>query len=238
MQVEDFCIGWILKRHLIITIDGPAGSGKSAVAMELARGLHIKHLDTGAMYRAVALLAMQAGSTAAPDAVAKLAKSMDLQFDFQAWPAKVLLNGRDVSSEIRQPEVTRITHCAADNPVVREELVRRQRKIAEALDALVTEGRDQGTVAFPDGDFKFYIDATADVRAARRLRQLTDKGIPAVAAEVLRELIERDNRDQSRLVGPLKPSPDAVVVDTSEMNLMEVVALLTQLIKAGSTEHE
>jgi len=217
---------------LIIAIDGPAGSGKSAVAAELARTLGITHLDTGAMYRAVAWEAMKLSVIDQPAAVTAIAQQASLEIDCTVEPAVVLLNGVDVTCAIRFPEVTRVTYCAADNPDVRAELVRRQRIIASRLESVVTEGRDQGTVAFPDAEFKFFIDAQPGERARRRVHQLQLKGITESYERVLEEILVRDKRDRSRSVGPLKPASDAIIIDSSEMDLSEVTVLLAQLIRA------
>ena len=170
-----------LERPVIITIDGPAGSGKSSVATLLADRLHFAHLDTGAMYRAVALDSLEQGTLTNPSAMAARAHSIALSFDWSKHPATILLNGRDVSELIRQPRVTEATYLAADNPDVRTPLVAQQRRIAQEASArtggLVTEGRDQGTVVFPDAQFKFYLDAAPEERARRRLKQLSEKGI-------------------------------------------------------------
>lgn len=218
---------------MIIAIDGPAGSGKSAVATELARKLGFIHLDTGAMYRAVALAALKGGVINDPHAVAELSRNVRIDLIFTVEPAAVLLDGRDVTADIRLPKVTNVTYCAADNPEVRSELVRRQRMIASRLESLVTEGRDQGTVVFPNAEFKFFIDARPQERARRRVHQLALKGIDAPYETILQELLIRDERDRSRSVGPLKPAADAVTIDSTEMNLSEVVTLLAQLVAAG-----
>ncbi|MGC8559609.1 MAG: (d)CMP kinase [Phycisphaerae bacterium] len=218
---------------MIIAIDGPAGSGKSAVATELARKLGFVHLDTGAMYRAVALAALEAGVISDPHAVAELSRNVRIDLHFAVEPTEVLLNGRDVTADIRRPEVTNVTYCAADNPEVRAELVRQQRLIASRIESLVTEGRDQGTVVFPNAEFKFFIDAQPQERARRRVHQLTLKGIDAPYETVLQELLKRDERDRSRLVGPLKPADDSITIDSTEMNLSEVVTMLAQLVAAG-----
>lgn len=218
---------------MIIAIDGPAGSGKSAVATELARVLGAAHLDTGAMYRAVALEAMRQSVADQPHAVTAIAQNVQLEFDFSVDPPAILLNGHDVSQDIRLPDVTRITYCAADNPDVRAELVKRQRVIAGRLDSVVTEGRDQGTVAFPDADFKFFIDAQPEERARRRQLQLQSKGIVESFEQVLNDIVTRDQHDRSRTVGPLMPALDAIIIDSTELNLAQVTDTLSRLVRAG-----
>lgn len=218
---------------LIIAIDGPAGSGKSAAATDLARKLGFVHLDTGAMYRAVALAALEKQVTGNPQAVAQLSRELRIEFNFTTEPAGVLLNGRDVTAAIRLPEVTNVTYCAADNADVRAELVKRQREIAAQIESIVTEGRDQGTVVFPEAEFKFFIDAQPEQRARRRVQQLRAKGVEVPVDEILKDILIRDERDRSRPVGPLKPAPDAILIDSTEMNLDEVVAMLAQIVEAG-----
>ena len=223
--------------QLIITIDGPAGSGKSATAEQLAQRLHVPHLDTGAMYRAVALKALQDGISAEnPDQqrIGQLAIAIDLNFDWNTRPAKVLLDKRDVSSDIRKPEVTAIVYIAADNKVVRSELVRQQRQIAAQAGSLVTEGRDQGTLVFPDADFKFYLDADIKERARRRLAELTRKGIATDPQALLADMQARDQRDKSRGVGALLLAQDAIVLDTTAMTLPQVVDAMVKIIGSKS----
>ena len=185
------------------------------------------------MYRAVALAALKGCVIRDPHAVAELSRNVRIDLNFAVEPVAVLLDGRDVTADIRMPEVTNVTYCAADNPEVRSELVRRQRMIASRLESLVTEGRDQGTVVFPNAEFKFFIDARPQERARRRVHQLALKGIDTPYETILQELLIRDERDKSRSVGPLKPADDAVTIDSTEMNLSEVVTLLAQLVAAG-----
>jgi cytidylate kinase len=208
---------------VIITIDGPAGSGKSAAALKLAGQLAIPHLDTGAMYRAVALDALENDILKDPDRIAQRCRHLDLDFDWSRTPAAIHLNGRDVSEAIRQPRVTEITWTAADNPWVREELVGRQRAIGQKAGSLVTEGRDQGTIVFPHADFKFYLNAHPEERARRRIAQLAQKGISVELNDVLQQIIQRDMRDQVRAFGPLARPEDAIELDTTDLTLDETV---------------
>src|SRR5277367_2465360 len=150
---------------MIVTIDGPAGSGKSAAAYRLASRLGLPFLDTGAMYRAVALDALEKGLLSDAAAMAARARELRLEFDWERRPPAVLLEGREVTEEIRRPRVTEVTYLAADNGEIRAELVRRQREIAHGMVSLVTEGRDQGSIVFPEAQFKFYLDADAGERA-------------------------------------------------------------------------
>ena len=215
---------------MIITIDGPAGSGKSAAALLLAGRLHVPFLDTGAMYRAVALDALENGLLAAPASMEARARALDLNFDWTLSPPPILLNGRNVSEQIRLPRVTEIIYLAADNPAIRAELVRRQRALGQQLGSLVTEGRDQGSIVFPQADFKFYLDATPRERARRRIAQMTAKGIVFNPDEVLAAIELRDRRDRSRNVGPLLRPADSILLDTTAMTLEEVVTAMQQRI--------
>lgn len=198
----------------VVTLDGPAGSGKSSTAKALADRLGWDLLDTGAMYRAVALGALRAGiDLEDPGAVASVAARAEVQMR----AGSLWLDGEDVSAEIRTVRVTRVTRYAANNPEVRGLLVGWQRQFALDHGRVVTEGRDQGTVVFPDAFLKVFITATPEVRARRRHAEFAAKGEAISYEDVLRDQIRRDEEDRARAVGPLKPAPDAVTLDTSEM---------------------
>jgi len=184
------------------------------------------------MYRAVALDALE-NNLSDPDDIAKRVREITIDFDWSQRPAAVLLNHRDVSDQIRTPEVTEHTYLAADNPWVRSHLVETQRAIGAAAGSLVTEGRDQGTIVFPHAEFKFYLDAQAEERARRRIAQLAAKGMPAEAADVLKQLLARDKRDADRAVGPLARSPDARVIDTTHLTLDSVVSEMERIVRQG-----
>ncbi len=218
------------RKPFVITLDGPAGSGKSAVAHRLAEALGFHHLDTGAMYRAVALDAMEQGLTDDPQAMALRVNSLKLDFDWSRQPAHILLNGRDVAEAIRAPEVTRLTYTAADNPAVRSALVQSQRLIAEKIGAIVTEGRDQGTVVFPHAAYKFYLDANIEERARRRVAELVRKGTPITLHDMVQQLQTRDSQDQARATGPLAIPKGACIVDTTHLSLEQVVNELARRI--------
>jgi CMP/dCMP kinase len=218
---------------MIITIDGPAGAGKSSVARALARRLGFRFLDTGAMYRAVALAGMRRGlDWDLPGDLARLAEKLDIRVVGE----KLLLDDEDVSEAVRTSEVTAVTRYAADNPQVRERLVKLQRALA-AGDNVVTEGRDQGTVAFPDAGCKIFLTASPQERARRRLRDLQSQGEPVTLEQVLAAQRRRDREDANRRVGPLRPAPNAVMVSTDGMTLDEVVDRLEELMRA-KTEHK
>jgi CMP/dCMP kinase len=212
--------------HHVIAIDGPAGSGKSTVARAVAAKLGMPYLDTGAMYRAVAFIAMRRGVDPedAP-VVARLALDMQLEVD-----ERVLVDGVDATIEIRSPEVTRAVSVVAINPAVRKELVRRQREWAEAKGSGVIEGRDIGTVVFPEAPVKVFMTASDEERAQRRTQEMLDMHYDEVAADIAR----RDHIDSTRRYAPLAVAPDAVLVDTTSSTVEEVVELVLQLAtKAG-----
>ena len=212
---------------MIVTIDGPAGAGKSSVAKALAERLGFQFLDTGAMYRTVALAAMRAGlDWNQPEQIAELAPQ--LAIDVQ--PHRVLLDGEDVSAEIRTSAVTAITKHAADNPKVREHLVGVQRKIA-ADGNYVTEGRDQGTVVFPDAQCKIFLTATARERARRRHADLSKKGEEVSFDEVLATQEARDRQDETRAVGTLIAALDSLIVTSDDMTPEETVDHLERLVR-------
>lgn len=201
----------------VIAIDGPAGSGKSTVAKALAARLGLRYLDTGAMYRSVAFAALRRGiDPAEAEPVAKVARDLDLRMDEDG---AVRVDGVDATIEIRGPEVTRAVSVVAANPQVRTELVSRQREWAQRHGGGVLEGRDIGTVVFPDAELKVYLDASPEVRAARRSREVTDLDYETVAADIAR----RDALDQGREADPLRVAGDAFVLDTSALAIEEIV---------------
>jgi cytidylate kinase/pantoate ligase/cytidylate kinase len=213
---------------VIITIDGPAGAGKSSAARALARRLGFRFLDTGAMYRAVALAALRRGVPSADEAaMAQLARDVSLVL---TPDDRLLLDGQDVSDDIRAPEVTAHTRYAADNPAVRRRLVDLQRQAA-ANGKFVAEGRDQGTVAFPDAACKIYLTASPQVRARRRWAELTARGEEVTFESVLAQQNVRDEQDRLRPFGGLMAAPDAVRVVTDDLDPDQVVERLVALVK-------
>lgn len=221
----------VMDRLMIICIDGPAGAGKSTVARRLAARLGFCMLDTGAMYRSVAWAARRDGiDWDDPAAIADVASRIRIELSNDS----VRVDGQDVSAEIRTPEITALTHYAADNPGVRAHMVQRQREIGAGQD-IVTEGRDQGTVVFPDAEFKFFVTASPETRARRRWEELRARGSQISYEEVLAQQQLRDARDSQRAVGPLKPAPDAIVVSTDTLTIDEVVQLLENEIQRRRT---
>jgi len=212
---------------MIVTIDGPAGTGKSTVARRLAERLGFEFLNTGAMYRAVALACLNARlDPCHEEAVVPLVGR--LRIDFQG--DHLLLDGVDVSEQIRVHEVTDAASLVAALPLVRQKLVDQQRRIGRATN-LVTEGRDQGTVVFPEAECKFFLTAAPEVRARRRMEEVRRKGGTASLAEVLAQQILRDQRDESRAHSPLKPATDAMTIDTSDVSIGEVLTRLEKLVR-------
>jgi len=207
---------------MIITIDGPAGAGKSSVARELARRLDIHFLDTGSMYRAVAF-AVRAAAIDPDDeeAVADLLERLALEFA----PGVVKLNGEDLTGIIRTPEVTALSSRLAVHAAVRAYLVVHQQAIGRDY-SLVTEGRDQGTVVFPAAEHKFFLQADPLERARRRHKDLLARGIGITFEDVVRAQEERDRRDASRHAGPMIPAADAVIIDSTRRSLDEVLAIM------------
>lgn len=209
----------------VVAIDGPAGSGKSTVAREVANRLGLAYLDTGAMYRAVAFEAIRRGIDPEDAAtVAELARHIDIEVD-----DRVLVNGTDATVEIRSPEVTRAVSSVAANPEVRKELVLRQREWVEHRGGGVVEGRDIGTVVFPEAAVKVYLTATEDERANRRTKEMLERNFDQVAADMAR----RDRIDSTRATSPLAVASDAVQLDTTMMSAGEVVDRVLALAAAS-----
>jgi len=200
--------------------------------------LNLPYLDTGAMYRAVALAGRRAGLAAPLDGrgrevVATLAESMDLEVSGGPRHQRVRLNGEDVTSRLRDPDVSQFASVVSAIPEVRRALVRRQRELAERTGGIV-EGRDIGTVVFPDATVKVFVTAEAEVRARRRFDELAKRGATATWEEVLREQRERDRRDSARADSPMRPASDAVILDTSNLTLDQVVEALLAIVRRAT----
>ncbi|HME91339.1 MAG TPA: (d)CMP kinase [Myxococcaceae bacterium] len=217
----------------IVAIDGPAGAGKSTAAKVLARRLGFTLVDTGAIYRCAALAALEHGlESGDKGGLRALLEGMRLEFRPIAEENRVFLEGRDVSDRIRTPEVSMAASRISADPSVREALLPLQRRLAlQAERGSVLEGRDIGTVVFPDADVKFFLHASPEIRARRRREELLHKGIARSLEEVLAEQAKRDRDDSTRLVAPLRPAADALLLDSSLLPVSEVAARMEEIIR-------
>src|SRR5215469_16236830 len=222
-------------RPLVIAIDGPAGSGKSTIAARLAKKLGYINLESGAMYRALALKALEyQGSLDDPEALRQLAEETAIQLEPQSEGNRVLLDGRDVSQRIREADVTAAASRVSIHPLVREIMVARQRAMG-ARGGVVMEGRDIGTAVFPDAEVKVFLDADVGIRAERRVAQ-NGMHTSEEAKRTVEDLVARDQRDRTRAASPLVPAPDAVIFDTTNLSVDEVVSHIEQLIQQRQSE--
>lgn len=216
----------------VVTVDGPSGAGKGTLCMLLSKKLGFHLLDSGAIYRVLALAAIHHGvDLESEDALVPLATHLDVQFVAEGDLVKVILEGEDVSGELRKEETGMAASKVAALPRVREALLRRQRAFAEGV-GLVADGRDMGTVVFPQAEAKIFLDASAEERANRRLKQLQGKGLDVKFDDLLREIQERDDRDRNRPVAPLRPAEDALLLDSTSMSIDEVVEKALQYIES------
>ena len=214
---------------MIIAIDGPSGSGKSTLGRMLARALSLSYIDTGSMYRAVALAVIDAQvDPNDADAVASLAHEIDINLQGDPDSLTVLLGGRDITEQIRTEQVTAMSSVVSTNPGVRRAMVERQRMMGGR--GAVLNGRDIGTVVFPDADIKFFLTAAPEERAERRFNEDQTSGLSATFAATLADMIERDRRDSTRVDSPLKVADDAIVIDSTGKSADEVFALMMERI--------
>jgi cytidylate kinase len=214
------------KKLDVVAIDGPAGTGKSTVSRLLAQAIGALYVDSGAFYRALTLAAVQQKANLEnPAELADIAAKASVRLEENPSGLKVLLNGRDVSAEIRTPEITKQVHYLASAEGVRRVVVGLLREFGKSH-RIVMEGRDITTVVFPDAAVKIYLDASPEIRAERRAAELRGKGLSVDFQAVLSEIVERDGRDRNRAVGPLRQTPDAVYVDTTNLSIDGVVKVL------------
>ena len=209
-----------------IAIDGPAGAGKSTIAKRLAKKLGFIYVDTGAMYRAMAYYFLQPNIDA--KAIAAACPNVDVTITYENGEQQVLLNGENVNGVIRNEEVGNMASSTSVYPVVRKKLVELQRQLAKSADVIM-DGRDIGTCVLPDAQVKIYLTASSATRAKRRYDELTEKGVSCDLAEIEKDIIDRDYRDMHRETSPLRQAEDAVLVDSSEMNIDEVVDAIYQV---------
>ena len=215
----------------IVTIDGPSGAGKSTISKLLAARLHYTYLDTGAMYRVVGLQVERTGldlqAANGREKLVHLLDSLDLKLapGIESQETRAFLDGEDVSEAIRTPEMAMVASRVSAEPEVRKKLTEMQRAIGNN-GAIVAEGRDMGTIVFPDAKYKFFLDAAPEERALRRQKQLLEKGQKVQYEELLSQIRKRDLDDSSRALAPLKPAADAIVIDSSEMSIDEVVSFM------------
>jgi len=230
-----------MSRPFIIAIDGPSGAGKSTLGRRLARELGLLYIDTGAMYRAVALAATAAGADLSDaEAVAEVARRVSISLEGDPDSLRVILDGRDVSAEIRGEGAGSAASVVSTIPEVRREMVRRQREMGRA-GGVVLDGRDIGTVVFPSADVKFFLTADAEERARRRFDEERARSREQSFEETLADLSERDRRDSTRDDSPLRAASDAVRIDTTELSIDEVFARMLQVIRehqAGGRQDE
>lgn len=218
----------------VITIDGPSGAGKGTLSQLVARHLGYHLLDSGALYRLVALAVQQSGVDITNEAaVAKVAANLNVSFDVSGERTRIILAGRDVSNDIRAEVISMNASIVAAYPSVREALLMRQRAFRQTP-GLVADGRDMGTEVFTDARVKIFLTASAEARAERRYQQLLAKGEQVDMAALVKDIEARDERDSNRAVSPLKPAVDAVVIDSTAMTIEQVLQAMLNLVKSAS----
>jgi cytidylate kinase len=220
------------RKRLTIAIDGPSGAGKSTVARFLAKRLGYVYIDTGAMYRSVALRVKEKGISPEDElALNQLASSLHITFITEGEQTRVCCDGEDITSAIRSPEISRLASYISKQKGVREALVQMQREMGKE-GGVILEGRDIGTVVFPDADVKFYLDAKSDERVRRRYHEMVEKGVKVDFKETQEELIQRDHNDMHRIHSPLKKANDALFIDSTHRPVEEVVEEMVHMVKA------
>jgi len=220
------------RKRLTIAIDGPSGAGKSTVARFLAKRLGYVYIDTGAMYRSVALRVKEKGISPEDElALNQLASSLHITFITEGEQTRVCCDGEDITSAIRSPEISRLASYISKQKGVREALLQMQREMGKE-GGVILEGRDIGTVVFPDADVKFYLDAKSDERVRRRYHEMVEKGVKVDFKETQEELIQRDHNDMHRIHSPLKKANDALFIDSTHRSVEEVVEEMVHRVKA------
>ncbi|NNE36121.1 MAG: (d)CMP kinase [Rhodothermales bacterium] len=219
---------------MIIAIDGPAGSGKSSTARALANAVNGFYLDTGAMYRAMGLAFERTDTPASAAGAASLVDSVRIDLSLEDGDMRVFLDGEDVTKEIRSPAATKAASLVSQLPDVRAKLVSEQRRVAAALSdeghSVIVEGRDIGTVVFPDAEAKFFMDASAETRAERRRLELLDQGQKVELVDVLEDIRQRDRQDQEREHSPLRKADDAILIDTTLLSPTEQLDMMRRSV--------
>lgn len=214
-----------------IAIDGPAGAGKSTIARRVAKELAFVYVDTGAMYRAMALYLIRSGAGKEDGKeFGRLCQGADISIEYREGEQTVILNGENVTPFLRTEEVGNMASVSSADPKVREKLLDLQRKLAASM-SVVMDGRDIGTTILPDADVKIYLTASSQKRAERRYKELTEKGIACCLDEIRRDIEERDRRDMNREISPLRQAEDAVLVDSSDMTIEEVTERILQICR-------
>ena len=226
-----------MPRNLLIAIDGPAGSGKSSTAKALAKRMGLPYIDTGAMYRSLTLKAMEEGiSFEDVPSLVDLSKKTDIRFEgIDPSAQRVFLDGKDVTEAIRRPELTKNVFYVAQESLIRREMVKKQQALGKTAGG-VMEGRDIGTMVFPDAHFKFYFEANPEIRAKRRQKELTEAGKATLLETVAQDMNRRDDTDFNRKEGPLRKAEDAHVIDTSSLTIDETIDKILAVIKLKSLQ--
>lgn len=226
-----------MKKGMVLTIDGPAGAGKSTVARMLARRLSLVYLDTGALYRAVAFRAIEDGLSLDDEtALGNLCEKITIEILTDDETMRVMVDGEDISGKIRTEEVSLAASKVSAYPTVRKALLHFQRAIGER-GGIVAEGRDMGTVVFPDADFKFFLDADMAERAKRRYHELRDRSEKVDLASLQKDIMCRDRQDREREIAPLIPAPEAIIIDSTDIPVQRVVEKLVRAISARRKVH-
>ena len=220
-----------MSKGLIIAIDGPAGSGKSTSAKLIAKKLGYLYIDTGAMYRAITFLASENGAIKDEAKIIELARNSKIELKYNNGEIVVMLNDRDISEEIRSSQVNASVSDVSKISAVRKLLVEKQREMGEKGQGIVMEGRDIGTVVFPEADVKIFLTASLDIRANRRVKEYAEKGSEVVIEEIKNNLSSRDKIDSSRNDSPLTKAPDAIAIDTTSITIDEQVNLILEQVK-------